>query len=149
MNTLKTSGILLMLLLAVASCKKNKKADPLPHQTEDMAGIEETTPDHPKTTANFAKEFHDFGNLQKGEVVKYSYEITNTGDKPLYIYSVEPACGCTAPDYTKEPIAPGQKGQVTLQFESKNFSGITNKTAQVVTNTENSPITLSFKANVQ
>lgn len=148
MNTLKISGISLMLLLAIVSCKKNEKADPMPeHHAEEV--VAEPTPDHPKTTATFVKESHDFGILQKGEVVKYVYEITNTGDKPLYIYSVEPACGCTAPDYTKEPIAAGQKGQVTLQFESKNFTGPVHKTAQVVMNTDQSPVTLSFKANVQ
>ena len=82
-------------------------------------------------------------------MVQHVYEVTNTGDKPLYINSVQPACGCTAPDYTKDAIAPGEKGQVTLSFDSKNFNGAVTKTAQVFMNAESSPITLSFKANVQ
>lgn len=145
-NYLKISAIGIIFCANIISCKKNEQADPLP--------VDDTEVNHqsgkiPLTTANFLKESHDFGNLKKGDIVQYSYEITNTGDKPLIISNVHPACGCTAPDYTKEPIAPGQKGQVTLSFDSQNFSGIISKTAQVYTNTENSPIVLSFKANVQ
>ena len=127
-NILKLSGIGLMMLLATVSCQKNEKADPMPEP------VEESTPEQP---------------MKKGEVVQHVYEVTNTGDKPLYINSVQPACGCTAPDYTKDAIAPGEKGQVTLSFDSKNFNGAVTKTAQVFMNAENSPITLSFKANVQ
>ena len=145
MNRLKISGISLLLALSIISCKKNEKPE---HIIEDTEPTEQVAK-HPLTTANFAKESHDFGTLKSGEIVKYVYEITNTGDQPLYIYSVEPECGCTAPEYTKEPIAPGQKGQVTLQFESKNFTGAISKNAVVVMNTEKSPTTLSFKANIQ
>ena len=63
------------------------------------------------------------------------------------ISRVQPACGCTAPNYTQEPIAPGEKGQVTLSFDSKNFSGAVVKTAHVYTNTENSPTVLSLLLN--
>ena len=142
-NILKLSGIGLMMLLATVSCQKNEKADPMPEP------VEESTPEQPMTKASFAKEEYDFGTMKKGEVVQHVYEVTNTGDKPLYINSVQPACGCTAPDYTKDAIAPGEKGQVTLSFDSKNFNGAVTKTAQVFMNAENSPVTLSFKANVQ
>lgn len=152
-KTLKTSGLALMLLLAVSSCKKNEQADPLPETENAMYHEQEsqTAPavNIPLTTANFTKQEHDFGTLKKGEIVQHIYEITNTGDQPLVISEVRPACGCTVPDYTKEPIAPGKKGQVTLSFDSKNFTGETHKTAEVFTNTENAPFVLSFKANVQ
>lgn len=145
-KTLKITGLGIALLASAISCKKNEKADPMPeghhvenHQTEQVS----------HTTAKFEKLDHDFGTLKKGDVVQYVYEITNTGDKPLIISTVKPACGCTAPNYTTEPIAPGQKGSVTLSFDSANFSGVTTKTAEVYTNTDNSPFVLSFKANVQ
>lgn len=134
-------------LFIFQSCKKNEKADPMPNQTIEQNNSSENT--IALTTAIFTKDSHDFGNLKKGEIVQHIYEITNTGNKPLIISSVNPACGCTAPEYTKEPIAPGEKGSVTLSFNSTNFSGIVTKTAQVYTNTDNSPFTLSFKANIQ
>lgn len=101
-----------------------------------------------KTTVALSSADHDFGNVKKGQKVQHIYEITNTGKVPLIISNVKPACGCTAPDYTKEPIAPGKKGKVTLSFDSTNFTGMQNKTAEVFTNTEKTPIVLSFKANV-
>lgn len=101
-----------------------------------------------KTTVALSSADHDFGNVKKGQKVQHIYEITNTGKVPLIISNVRPACGCTAPDYTKEPIAPGKKGKVTLSFDSSSFNGMQNKTAEVFTNTEKTPIILSFKANV-
>ena len=136
-----------MILSAVLSCKKDEKADPLPEHTEEVVSHQAIS--EPMTTASFTKEEHDFGDLKKGDIVQYTYEVTNTGDKPLVISRVQPACGCTAPNYTQEPIASGEKGQITLSFDSKNFSGAVVKTAHVYTNTENSPTVLSFKANVQ
>ncbi len=86
--------------------------------------------------------------LKKGDHVEHTYTVTNTGDKPLVISTVKPGCGCTAPDYTKDPILPGQKGKVTLKFDSSSFEGLQNKYAEVYTNTEKSPVVLTFSANV-
>lgn len=146
-NTLKISGIGLVIFTLMYSCKKNEKADPLPNDT--IENIAHQSENIPMTTAVFTKETHDFGDINKGEIVQHVYEITNTGEKPLIISNVKPACGCTAPHYTQEPIAPGEKGKVTLSFDSKNFTGTITKTAHVFINTENSPIVLSFKANVR
>ncbi|KAF5276567.1 hypothetical protein FQR65_LT16274 [Abscondita terminalis] len=81
----------------------------------------------------------DFGDVKKGDHVEHTYTVTNTGDQPLVISAVKPGCGCTAPDYTKVPILPGQKGKVTLNFDSGSFEGLQNKYAEVYTNTEKSP----------
>lgn len=136
------------LFLLAFSCKKNEQTDPLPEENNTEVTSHQTE-NIPLTRAHFDKEFHDFGDLKKGDIVQHTYEITNTGDKPLIISNVKPACGCTAPDYTQEPIAPGQKGKVILSFNSQNFSGLINKTAHIYINVENSPVVLSFKANVQ
>lgn len=144
---MKKTLLSFVLLAAVMSCKKEEKADTLTQQDEVVAS--QPAANVPMTTASFTKMEHDFGNLKKGDVVQYDYEVTNTGDKPLMISRVQPACGCTAPHYTQEPIAPGQKGKVTLSFDSKNFSGMQTKTAHIYMNTENSPVILSFNANVQ
>lgn len=143
--TLKKSALGVLLCTALLSCKKNEQTPTSEPQTENTQKVENNA----LTTASFDKEFHDFGTLEKGAIVQHSYEITNTGDKPLIISEVRPECGCTAPEYTTQPIAPGQKGKVTLSFDSKNFSGEVHKTAHIFTNTQNSPIALQFKANIQ
>lgn len=103
----------------------------------------------PLTTIAFAGISHDFGKVKKGESVQHVYEITNTGENPLVISAVQPGCGCTAPDYTKEPILPGKKGSITLHFDSSNFDGKVDKFADVYANVEETPIRLTFTADVQ
>jgi len=102
----------------------------------------------PLTTVAFSETDHNFGDIKKGEKVEHVYEVTNTGTNPLIISNVKPGCGCTVPDYTKEPILPGQKGKITLHFDSTNFDGTVNKVADVFANVEKAPVKLTFSANI-
>lgn len=108
-----------------------------------------TVSNQPLTTVALAESNFDFGNIKKGEKVNHVYEITNTGENPLVISEVKPGCGCTAPEFTKDPILPGKKGQITLSFDSSSFDGAIQKYADVFANVEKSPIKLTFNANVQ
>lgn len=103
----------------------------------------------PTTTIALSESNFDFGNIKKGSKVNHVYEVTNTGTNPLIISEVKPGCGCTAPDFTKEPIMPGKKGKITLSFDSANFDGAVNKYADVFANVEKAPVKLTFNANVQ
>lgn len=103
----------------------------------------------PLTTIALSESNFDFGKIKKGDKVEHVYEITNTGNNPLVISEVKPGCGCTAPDFTKEPIMPGKKGKITLHFDSTNFDGNVNKYADVFANVEKAPIKLTFTANIQ
>lgn len=103
----------------------------------------------PLTTVALSESNFDFGKIKKGEKVQHVYEITNTGSSPLVISEVKPGCGCTAPDFTKEPIMPGKKGKITLHFDSTNFDGNVSKFADVFANVEKMPIKLTFTANIQ
>lgn len=105
--------------------------------------------DQPTTTVALSESNFDFGNIKKGNKVNHVYEITNTGTNPLIISEVKPGCGCTAPDFTKDPIMPGKKGKITLSFDSTNFDGAVQKYADVFANVENAPIKLTFNANIQ
>ena len=53
------------------------------------------------------------------------------------------------PDFTKDPILPGQKGKITLKFNSANFDGVVHKAAQVYANVAKNPIELTFTADIQ
>lgn len=103
----------------------------------------------PLTNIALSESAFDFGDIKKGDKVEHVYEITNTGSNPLIISEVKPGCGCTAPDYTKEPIMPGQKGKVTLSFDSSSFENTVQKYADVYANVEKSPIRLTFTANIK
>jgi len=70
----------------------------------------------PLTTIALSESGFDFGKIKKGDKVEHVYEITNTGTNPLVISEVKPGCGCTVPDFTKEPILPGKKRKNHVAF---------------------------------
>lgn len=158
-----TAFALASLTLAVQSCKKNQPADqlvsdtaadsaaalaaaPAEHSHDEMAAAAQAA--GPVTSLALSEDAYNFGDIKKGESVEHKYEVTNTGSNPLIISSVKPGCGCTAPDYTKEPIMPGKKGTITLKFDSSNFDGPIQKQAEVFANVEKAPIIISFTGNV-
>ena len=67
----------------------------------------------------FEKKVHDFGTITEGEVVEHTFKFTNTGDTDLIISNASASCGCTIPDWPKEPILPGENGEIKVKFDSK------------------------------
>lgn len=90
-------------------------------------------------TVNVAKiEFevpvYDFGTIDEGDMVQYSYVFKNTGKKPLVIKSAKASCGCTIPKPSKEPIAPGETGEIPVTFNSSGKGPQVSKTITVTSN---------------
>lgn len=113
-----------------------------------------TETDSTEVTANlaaiqFEETVHDFGNIKEGEKVEHTFKFKNTGNVPLILTGVQPSCGCTASDYTKEPVAPGGEGTISLTFDSKGKPGTVNKTATVKANIAGGQTIISFKGNVE
>ena len=95
------------------------------------------------------KSTHDFGDMKQGDKVEETFRFTNTGTEPLVITNVEVSCGCTAPKWPRDPIAPGAKGDILIVFNSANKSGAQNKVVTVVSNAVNPEAgVIKFKANV-
>ncbi|WP_262149348.1 DUF1573 domain-containing protein [Chryseobacterium foetidum] len=121
-----------------------------PAVSGDSATAGAPVSNQPTTSVALSESNFDFGKIKKGDKVNHVYEITNTGKNPLVISEVKPGCGCTAPEFTKDPILPGKKGQITLSFDSSSFdAGMVNKYADVFANVEKAPIKLTFTANIQ
>jgi hypothetical protein len=78
----------------------------------------------------FAKETIDFGKTQLNKPVTVDFEFTNVTKEPVLIEAARASCGCTTPNWTKEPILPGKKGKVTATY-SANGAGQQNKTIWV------------------
>lgn len=83
----------------------------------------------------FASEFHDFGQIQEGVKVEHFFEFENTGEAPLIISKAEGSCGCTVPDWPREPIQPGEKGRIRVEFDSANRGGRQDKQVKLYANT--------------
>ncbi len=88
-----------------------------------------------KPIMKFEKETHDFGKIKQGDIVNYEFKFTNTGKSPLIITGAQASCGCTTPEWPKEPIKPGENGSIKVTFNSKGKMGLQDKQILVTANT--------------
>jgi hypothetical protein len=96
----------------------------------------------------FNEEFHDFGNINEGELAQTTFTFKNTGDAPLIITSAKGSCGCTVPDYPRKPIAPGESGEIKVSFDSSGRAGKQDKTVTIDANTNPRSTVLKITSNV-
>lgn len=98
----------------------------------------------------FKEETINYGEVEKGKDDGIRvFEFTNTGDQPLNIINAKSSCGCTVPEWPKEPIPPGGKGQIKVQYNMN--PGPISKTITIETNAINKPngmIPLRIKGTV-
>jgi len=92
---------------------------------------------------------HNFGNINQGEVVNYTFKFTNVGTENLQIQSTSASCGCTVPQHTKEPVPPGGTGEIVVRYDSKGKSGQQSPVITVVANTAPKQTRLSLRGFVQ
>ncbi|MFN4298799.1 MAG: DUF1573 domain-containing protein [Thermaurantimonas sp.] len=83
----------------------------------------------------FESEEHDFGIIEEGTVVTHDFVFTNVGKAPLVITSAQGSCGCTVPEYPRDPVMPGKKGVIKVSFDSSNRAGRQDKTVTLIANT--------------
>lgn len=97
---------------------------------------------------NFRETSHEFGKIQEGDIAKYSFVFTNIGKEPVTLKSVRASCGCTTPQWEKDPILPGSKSKIEVNYNSLGRPGEFTKTVTVIYDTTQSPIILTIKGNV-
>jgi len=101
------------------------------------------------TTMEFEEETFDFGTIVSGEKVSFFAEFKNTGDSPLVIKSAKGSCGCTIPQWPKEPIMPGETSQMLIEFNSKGKQGKTTKRVTITANTEPAQTFLTITGEIE
>jgi hypothetical protein len=104
----------------------------------------------PLSNANiqFAEKQHDFGDVKQGETVSYKFKFSNSGTEPLVILNVQTTCGCTAPDWPKSPIPPGESSEIVVNFNTTKKVGRQNKIITVYTNGQKPEEKLKIVANI-
>ena len=167
-NMLRRVAFLAIIVLLAGACKdrnsekkiaelesrlaelEGKKAAPgvAATNTTTVQPATEEKPEGPLPTLQFQNVEHDFGTINEGQVVEHTFAFKNTGEAPLIIQSAQPSCGCTVPDWTKEPIPAGGTGYVKAKFDSNGKPNIQNKSITVTANTWPKQTVIRFKAMV-
>jgi hypothetical protein len=138
----------LFILIVLIACNRNSN-DRL---STDLVN----NPNSADSTANtgelpkfqFESDLHDFGKVIEGEKLTYSFKFKNVGKSDLVIAAANATCGCTVPDFPREPIRPGTEGMITITFNTKGKMGFQNKTITLVANTQPNNYVLTVKATV-
>ena len=86
--------------------------------------------------------------IDEGDAVTHIFTFTNTGDNPLIIDRCKGSCGCTVPKCPKEPIAPGEEGEIEVKFNSKGKKNKQTKTVTINANTVPEQTRITISANV-
>jgi hypothetical protein len=84
---------------------------------------------------DFEEITFDLGTVQSGESVTHEFKFKNSGDKDLIISQAKGSCGCTQPEYPKDPVAPGDEGVIKVTFNSTGISGQITKNVTLIANT--------------
>lgn len=117
----------------------------VPTSTEGAAAA---APTGPTTGIKFEESTYDYGKVVDGTLVKHTYKFKNTGKEALIISDAKGSCGCTVPQWPKDPIAPGATAEINVQFDSKGKVGPQSKTVTVTANTNPPKTILTIKGEV-
>ncbi len=126
----------------------NAAAASTPAANANAAANTPEVPTGPTTTIEFTESTFDFGTIDEGEKVSHVYKFKNTGSEPLIIKDAKGSCGCTVPQWPKEPIAVGETGEMLVEFNSKGKSGAQNKRVTITANTNPGQTFINIKGEV-
>lgn len=158
---MKNKIICLLAFAAVSftSCKKEATTTPsttVPTETTTVPSTPQSTTettapvaDGKQTTISFTEEEFDFGDINQGDKVVHVFTFKNTGENDLTITKAVGSCGCTVPEFPKEPIAPGKTGTLKATFNSDGKSGPQNKSITVSANVPSGAAVIKIKANIK
>lgn len=90
----------------------------------------------------------DYGTIEQGSDPYRFFKFTNTGNAPLVITNAKGSCGCTVPTYPKEPVPPGESGEIKVRYDTNRVGPFT-KRVTLTTNVGDEPIVLTIKGKVE
>jgi hypothetical protein len=128
------------------------KAAPAQTTAAPAPATQTTTPaaDNPNAPEfKFEVEEYNFGTIKQGDKVTYDFKFANTGKDALVISEAHGSCGCTVPQWPKEPVAKGAKANIHVEFNSAGKSGMQDKTVTITSNAKGGQKVLHLKGNVE
>jgi len=144
-------------LLLLGACKKNEDANSEQHSSISnpaQLGIPDMEKrvipkDGKYPVMTLATKDHDFGTIEADSKVNYSFTFKNTGQADLVISRAVGSCGCTIPEYPKDPIKAGESGKIDVSFNSANKHGNQQKSITIYTNTKAGVESLYITASIK
>lgn len=133
---------------AVVSESMNNSNVVKPVGQDGIVPNEPLVADRPLTSFVFDTYDHDFGDLKQDTENEKIFRFTNTGKEPLVIADAKGSCGCTVPEYPKNPIAPGQTGEIKVVYSPGKQTYKQSKTVTITANTEPATTVLKVYANI-
>jgi hypothetical protein len=95
----------------------------------------------------FEEEFHNYGEIAENSNGSYGFIFKNVSDVPVIINRVRSSCGCTIPEWPREPIEPGESDKIQVRYNTE-LVGPFQKSIYVYSSAENSPVKLQIKGKV-
>ncbi len=146
MNRTILSSLAAVLVAAGALAQPQPQAAPAAKPADAAAAKAAETP---QPAIDIVNKIQDFGTVPKGEKIKATFEVRNTGKAPLEISQVRPTCGCTVANFTHS-VAPGATGNITAEVDTTGFTGPISKAVLVFSNDPATPqVNLVIKADVR
>jgi hypothetical protein len=148
MNTLFRLPILLFAIGLAACQPSTEQGQVSPDIVNNPATASEAGGEIAKPAIEFTEMRFDFGTINSGEKVNHVFKFKNTGNADLVLSQVKASCGCTTPTYTKDPISPGDEGEIAVEFNSEGIAGQVAKDITVLANTTPTTSVLTLSGEV-
>ncbi len=98
---------------------------------------------------SFDQTIHEFEEVQEGEVVTHVFKFTNVGQSPLLISEARSTCGCTVPEWPKDPIDVNESGEIKVRFKTAGKPGFQDKPISIYANTLPGKTVVRLRGNVK
>ena len=146
MNRLEFTLLFFLIIISCSSTSEDKQisTDLINNPLTAVQSVEKVL--MPKI--EILEESYNFGEIKQGESVTHNFVLKNVGNANLIISSAKGSCGCTVPEWPKEPIAQGEEGTIKVTFNSSGRFGKQNKIVTLVTNAIPNTKVLTINGNV-
>jgi hypothetical protein len=139
--------IIIALTISLFSCN-NKESNEISSDIVTNSESADGKTNSDLAEIKFEEEIFDFGKITQGEIVSHSFIFKNIGKSNLIISGASGSCGCTVPEWPKEPIKSGEENKINVVFNSEGKSGLQEKTITIVTNCEPATRILKIKTEI-
>ncbi len=140
--------MVLCVCVSFTSCKENV-AGKINKANLEVAKERDYKINEGAAALSFDRDTHDFGVITQGDIVETTFTFKNTGKSELIITNASSTCGCTIPEWPKEPIAVGGVGEIKVKFNSAGKSNKVTKTVTLTTNTPSGKESVVIKTEIK